>query len=82
MLWLYPHLILHAHTWGVDHEVTPVSLEDPVLLARQVDQLLTAALHVLVQRGQVAAPLLGALLQNAYNTHTHSQHIEIPRNLD
>lgn len=61
---LSPYLILHADAWWVNHEVTPVSLEDPRLLARQVGQLLTAALHVLVQGCQVVASLLGALLQD------------------
>lgn len=70
MLGLSPYFILHADAWGVNHEVTPVSLEDPLLLARQVDQLLAAALHVLVQRGEVAASLLGALLQNTCKTYT------------
>ena len=61
---LVPHLILHADSWWVDHAIAIVSLKDPLLLTRQVDQLLAAALHVLVQRGQVVAPALGALLQN------------------
>lgn len=42
------HLILHADARRVNHAITPVSLEDPILLVRQVDQLLAAALHVLV----------------------------------
>lgn len=42
------HLIFHADAWRVNHVITPVSLEDPILLVRQVDQLLAAALHVLV----------------------------------
>lgn len=62
--WQSPHLILHLDAFGVSHAVAPVSVEDPLLLAWQVDQLLVAALHVLVQRGQVVASLLGALLQN------------------
>lgn len=69
-----PHLILHADAWGVDHAITPVSLEDPILLARQVDELFTAALHVLVQRGQVGSSLLRALLQNTQ--HACQIHIE------
>lgn len=60
---LPPHLVLHADAGRVDHEVTPVPLKDPLLLARQVAQLLAAALHVVVERGQVSAPLLGLVLQ-------------------
>lgn len=57
-------LILHADPRGVNHAVAPVSLQDPLLLARQVGQLLVAALYVFIQRRQVAAPLQGAFLQN------------------
>lgn len=60
---LPPHLVLHADAGRVDHEVAPVPLEDPLLLARQVAQLPAAGLHVVVERGQVFAPLLGLLLQ-------------------
>lgn len=68
------HLILHADTSGIDHAITPVSLEDPVLLAWQIDQLLTAALHVLVHRRQVVAPALGALLQKMHAKFTRYIH--------
>lgn len=70
-----PHLILHPDARGVDHAISPVSLYDSVLLARQVDQLLAAALQVLVQRSQVAASPPGALLQNARRACTSHKHI-------
>lgn len=82
MQWLSPHLILHLDAFGVSHAITPVSLEDPLLLACQVDQLLIAALHVLVQRGQVVASLLGALLQSTQHAcKMHTLHKQITLNL-
>lgn len=60
---LCPHLVLHADTGRVDHEVAPVPLKDPLLLTRQVAQLLATALHVVVEQGQMSAPLLRLLLQ-------------------
>lgn len=79
MLGLSPYFILHADAWGVNHEVTPVSLEDPLLLARQVDQLLAAALHVLVQRScrfGVMLVLVLLLPLHQYDPHKHTHEKE------
>lgn len=46
------HLVLPTHALDIHHLVTPVLLQDPGLLVRQVAQLLGAALEVVVQAAQ------------------------------
>lgn len=57
------HLVLPTHALDVRHLVTPVLLQDPGLLVRQVAQLLGAALEVVVEAAQALPSPDGGFLR-------------------